>query len=181
MNWRQYNWLAGCAAVCLTVAVLFSGQMVWQKFAVAKPLDKAFLEISGVTEAVWDKQSKNGEPIKIYVTLQNIENLARTYAELNDGARKVLGKKPFKIVIHDGRSAELEQFNYKVQYLVQEAIFTGNFSTMTKQIAAQAKDEHIDLQMYVDAENVYLQTKKAAAEMYVVIPRQFSKSGGESQ
>lgn len=172
MNWRQYNWLVGLLAVFITVIILFAGQVLWQKFAVAKPLDKAFLGINGVVSATWDDQSKNGEPIKIYITLQNIENLAATYEELNSGAKKILGKKPFKIVIRDSRSAELEYFNYKVHYLVQEAIFTGNFSSMAERMATTAQEENIDLWIYVDAENVYMQMKKDAAQMYTIISRQ---------
>lgn len=171
MNWRQYNWVAGCVAVVVTVSVLFGGQLLWQKFAVAKPLDKAFLDINGVVEATWDTQSKNGEAIKIYVTLQNIENLANTYKELNDGAKRVLGKKPFNIVIRDSRSAELEQFDYKVHYDVQEAIFTGNFTSMAEHLADKAKEANIDLVIYVDAENVFIQTTKGTAQMYTIVPR----------
>lgn len=177
MNWRQYNWLVGCVAVFVTLVILFGGQLLWEKFAVAKPLDKAFLNIDGVADAAWDDQSKNGEPIKIYITLQNIDNLARTYEELSSGAKKVLGNKPFKILIRDSRTSELEHFYYQVHYLVQEAIFTGNFSSMAEQIAAKAKEENIDMRIYVDAGNVYMQIKREAAQMYVIIPRVMESRG----
>ncbi|HBS59889.1 MAG TPA: hypothetical protein DEA44_11545 [Firmicutes bacterium] len=179
MKWRQYDWLAGGLAVCFTVALLFGGQLLWQKLAVAQPLDKAFLNISGVTKTTWDNQGKSGEPVKIYVTLQNVANLAKTHDELNNQAKKVLGKKPFKIVLQDNRSAELEQFNYEVQYMVQEAIVTGRFSVMEENLAAKARARNIDLQIYVDGESVYLQTAKDTAQMYVIIPRTGGKSGGE--
>lgn len=171
MNWRQYDWLAGCMAIVITVVTLFAGQALWQKFAVAKPLDKAFAGINGVVAAAWEDQSKNGEPVRIYITLENIDNLAATYEEIDNGAKRVLGKKPFNIVIRDSRSAELEYFNYKVHYMVQEAIFTGKFSSMAEHLAAKAQEENIDLRVYVDAENVYMQTKKDTAQMYTIVPR----------
>jgi len=176
MKWRQYDWRAGCLAVCFTLAVLFGGQLLWQKFIVAQPLDKAFLNINGVAETTLDNQGKNGEPVKIHVTLQNADNLAKTYDELNNQAKTVLGKKPFKIVIHDSRSAELEQFNYEIQYMVQEAIVTGHFSAMEENLAAKARENNLHLQIYVDGDNVYLQTAKETAQMYVIVPRR-----GESQ
>lgn len=177
MNWRQYNWLLGCMAVVVTMVILFGGQLLWEKFAVAKPLDKAFLNINGVVDAAWEDQSKKGEPIKIYVTLQNIDNLAQTYEELSDGAKKVLGKKPFKLLIRDSRSPELEQFHYKLHYIVQEAIFTGDFSSMAEQLAVKAKEENIDMRIYVDASHVYLQTAKDAAQMYILVPRVLESQG----
>lgn len=177
MNWRQYNWLAGCAAVCFTLVVLFGGQLLWKKFAVAQPLDKAFVKIHGVAETSWE-EGKNGEPVKIYATLQHVDNLAKTYEDLNAGAKNVLEKKPFKILIRDNRSQELEQFNYKIQYLVQEAISTGRFAAMEEGLKAKAEAEDIDIRIFVSGDNIYLQTAKDTAQMYVVVPRK-AESGGD--
>lgn len=171
MHWRKYNLLTGCAAVVITVLVLFGGQLLWQKYAVVKPLDRVFLNVNGVAEAVWDRENNSGEPSKLRVKLQDVDNLPETYEQIYMGAKKVLGKKPFAIVILDSRTGELEQFYYEVHFMVQEAIFTGNFSSLAERSAAKAAGENIDLRVYVDAKNVYLQMKKEAAQMYVVVPR----------
>lgn len=172
MNSHKYNWLVGVLAVVLTLAALAGGQLLWQKYAVAKPLDKMLQGIDGLEQAAWEDGTKKEDIVKINVTLHQVTNLSKTYNHITEGSQRILGSKGFKIIIHDSRTPELEQFYYGIHYYIQEAIFNGNFAFMSERIREQAAKQGITVQIYVDANNVYLQAVKDGAEMYEVVPRQ---------
>jgi hypothetical protein len=169
MKFKNDNRLIFVIVLAVTVATLVAGQLLWQKYAVARPLDKGLKGIAGVTDASWD-ESKNGD-ITLTVTLGNVDNLAKTYGEIGETARNSFGQRPARIIIADSRTPELEALYYKLQYSIHEAIFTGNFAAMADRVAAQSRAAGADARVYVDARNVYLQLAKAGAALYAVEPR----------
>ncbi len=169
MNFKNDNRLIFVIVLAVTVATLVAGQLLWQKYAVARPLDNGLKGIAGVTAASWD-ENKNGD-ITITVTLGGVDNLAKTYGEIGETARNTFGRRPARIVIADSRTPELEALYYGLQYNIQEAIFTGNFAAMADRVAARARAGGADARVYVDARNVYLQLTKAGAALYAVEPR----------
>lgn len=170
MDLRKHNWALGLITVLAVVAILSGGQLLWQKYAVAKPLDKVFSEINGVEGTTWEN-SGNSEPVKVYVTLKNVDNLQKTYEGLVNGSQSILGKKTFKIIIKDSRTQELEEFYHSIHYHVYEAAYTGNFAVMAEKINEKASVVGVSVHTYVDASNIYVQASKNAADMYVVLPR----------
>lgn len=170
MNWKRDNWTVFVVALTLTVAILVAGQLMWQKFAVARPLDKGLKEIAGVENAVWE-ENKNGDVI-IKVTLASVPNLAKTYGDIDAAAKRALGKRPARIVLSDHRSPELEELYYTCNYNIQEAVATGGFTVMAERVRSAAQAAGAETKVYVDAQGVYLQLKKGETELYAVIPRQ---------
>jgi hypothetical protein len=169
MNFKRDNRLTFVIALAVTVAVLVAGQLLWQKFAVARPLGSGLQGIAGVTAAGWD-ESKTGE-ITINVTLGNVDNLAKTYGEIGETAKTILGKRPARINIADSRTPELEALYHAVHFHLQEAVATGNFSAMADRVDAKARAAGAEAKVYVDARSVYLQLHKAGASLYAVVPR----------
>ncbi|SMC77015.1 hypothetical protein [Sporomusa malonica] len=177
---KDYNWVVGCLTLVLTLSVLFGGQLLWNKYAVANPINKAFLNIEGIESATvgrLNEQGKNSEQIKIYVKLAHVTNLQKLYAEMADRLKQVSGGREYEIIIQDNRTPELEQFYYSIHYQIQEAIFTGNFATMAERIESKANSAGVTTQMYVDTQNIYLKITKGTNEMYVVIVRDGSRQG----
>lgn len=170
MNRKGYNWLLSALAVALTLAALAGGQIVWQKFVVAQPMDKLFNGIEGVTKASWE-EGKKDDIVQIYITLADVKNLAKTHSAISDGAKRILGTRPYKINIEDSRTAELEQIYYNVHYHIQEAIFTGNFSAMAERVQKLSAEAGVTTQIYVEGKVVYVQMTKNDAQMYVVVTR----------
>jgi hypothetical protein len=170
MNWKRDNWTVFVATLAVTVAVLVAGQLMWQKFAVARPLDRGLKEIAGVESAVWE-ENKNGDVV-IKVALADVPNLAKTYGDIDTAAKRVLGRRPARVVLTDRRSPELEQLYYTCHYNIQEAIATGGFTTMAERVQTAARAVGAEAKVYVDAHSVYLQLKKDGAELYAVVPRQ---------
>jgi len=169
MNFKRDNWLTFVIALAVTVATLVAGQLMWQKYAVARPLDSGLQGIAGVTAATWE-ENKNGD-ITINITLGGVDNLAKTYGEIGDTAKRILGRRPARVILADNRTPELEALYYSLHYHLQEAIFTGNFSTMADHVDAKARAAGAQANVYVDDRNVYLQLSKAGAALYAVVPR----------
>lgn len=169
MNFKRDNRLTFVIALAVTVAVLVAGQLLWQKYAVARPLGSGLQGIAGVAAASWD-ESKNGD-ITINVTLGGVDNLARTYGEIGETAKTILGKRPARTNLADSRTPELETLYHSVHLHLQEAIVTGNFSAMADRVDAKARAAGAEAKVFVDARNVYLQLHKAGASLYAVVPR----------
>lgn len=183
MPHRNYNWVAGCLVLVITLAILFGGQLLWNKYAIAKPISDLFKNIDGVESATLGRltdQGKNNEKIKIYVKLSNVPDLQKAYQEITDGLNQIDSGKKYDLVIEDKRTPDLERFYYDIHYYIQEAISTGNFAAMAERIETKADTAGITAKVYVDTQNVYLQMTKAGAEMYVVIARNDSGLGGKS-
>ncbi|HWR07187.1 hypothetical protein [Sporomusa sp.] len=180
MTKKDYNWVVGGLTLVLTLAVLFGGQLLWNKYAVANPINKTFQNIDGV-ESVHigplNEQGRTGEPIKIYVKLAHVPNLQKLYGEMAEGLKQVSGQKKYDIIIQDNRTPDLDKFYYSIHYTIQEAIFTGNFTEMAERIEAKASIAGVETQTYVDTNKVYLQMTKGTNEMYVVVARADSRQG----
>ncbi len=177
---KDYNWVVGCLTLVLTLAVLFGSQLLWNKYAVANPINKMFQNINGVesvTVGRLNEQGKNNEKIKIYVKLNKVSDLQSLYGEIIDGLRQIDGGKKYDIVIQDTRTPELEQFYYTIHYYIQEAIFTGNFAAMADHINAKASSAGVEVQIYVDIKNIYVKMTQGTAEMYVVVTRDGNNQG----
>lgn len=171
MENRLKNWVVVLIAVFVTFSVLGASQMLWQKFAVARPLDAALQGIDGVTKVVRESGSRKDDIVKVQVSLKNAANLQKTYTELADGITAVIGSRRIQIILSDSRNAELESFYYSVQPNLQEAMATGKFTVMVKQLEEQAAPRGIKAQVFIDNRNIYLQLVKDEAELYQVVPR----------
>ena len=170
MNSKNYNWLLSAVAVVLTLAVLSGGQMLWQRFTVVQPMDKLLQGIDGVTKSSWE-EGKKDDTVQIYITLSETKNFPKTYSAIHDGAKRILGSRPFKVNIADSRSDELEQFYHKIHYQLHEAVFTGNFSLMAEKIQKLADESGITARVYVESKTVYVQLTKGQNELYAVVTR----------
>lgn len=172
MTGKRDNWTIFIIVLVATVATLVCGQLLWQKFAVAKPLDKGLQEIQGVEAATWGDNNKNTDCVIMDVSLGQVANLQKTYGGITDTAKRILGRKPFRVVLHDHRTPELESLYYTVHYQIQEAIVTGNFVVLAERIEEKAAAAKVDAKVYVDTKNVYVQLTKGTDAFYAVIPRQ---------
>jgi len=169
MNLKRDKYITFVAALAVTVAVLVAGQLLWQKYAVARPLDAALRAIPGVAAASWE-ESRNGD-LTITVTLGTVDNLAKTYGEIGATAKTVLGRRPARIVLADSRTPERERLAFALNLPVQEAIKTGNFTVMAERVAAAARAAGAEARVSVDAANVYLQLARDGAALYEIVPR----------
>ncbi|QDR81126.1 hypothetical protein [Sporomusa termitida] len=176
---KNINWVVGGLTLMLTLASLFGGQLLWNKYAVVNPINNAVQSIKGVESVAVSRLNEQGDSknIKIYVKLAQVANLQKLYAELEEALKQVHRPQRYELVIQDSRTPELEQFYHSIHYSVQEAVFTGNFTAMAGSIAAKAGSAGVEAQTYVDTKNIYLQMTKGTNEMYVVVTRDSNRAG----
>ncbi|MBP2653067.1 MAG: hypothetical protein H6Q73_636 [Firmicutes bacterium] len=174
MTWNHNNWTVYAATLFITIAVLVAGQLVWNNYGIAKPLNKSMQDIPGVEGATWNEAGKNSDGITITVTLGQVADLQKTYNQIMSTSKKILGRRSFSVILDDHRTPELESLYYDIHYYVQEAITTGNFAAMADSIKAHARTAQVEARVYVDAKYVYVELTKGQTALYSVIPRQSS-------
>ncbi|MDL2281008.1 hypothetical protein LJC10_04040 [Selenomonadales bacterium OttesenSCG-928-I06] len=166
----------GILTLCLTLAILFTGQFFWNKYTLNKPINETLNSIEGIqiVEISSESDNKNISKPKIFLTLNNVENIQILYKEVINTLSVYNSSEKYEIIIKDTRNESLEDFYYQVHYYIQEAITIGNFPNMIEKIREKAKDE-FQVKVYVDTDYIYLDIRdiktNLTSQMYIVIPR----------
>ena len=160
-----------CIALILTVACLFAIQTVWQTYAVDSPLDKTLKEIDGVVTVTLEDRKKTNEGTMIYVTLDKVDNLQKTYEEITAKTEQTLKGSKYTVEIQDNRSEELDQAYYDLHYYVQKSMVDGDFPQLESKIQEKADTIGAAAKVYVDKKNIYLQLSKDNQFLYAVTAR----------
>lgn len=172
VNWQKYNWSIIIIGILLTFAATSSMYYFWQQNTITKPLSLAIQEIEGVEAVTLNNQDKAQTALVIDVTLNNINNLQKTYTHINHTIQTKVGSQKYKLILHDHSTPALEQLYYSIHHQIFEGIATGKFSTMHNIIQEKAAVADTKAQVYVDANYIYLQLTTATGNLYQVIPRQ---------
>jgi len=178
MKKRYIQFLKGCIALIITVTVLYSGQAIWQNYAVDLPLDRTLHGIAGVEKVTWD-DSRINDKISINVTLNNIANLQETYEEINEKIKKTLKSNEYNLEIYDNRTPELEQAYYEIHYYIQKAVVNGDFPMLAEKVQENASASGASAKVYVDEGHIYLQMAKGDSSLYSVVARHSGRIGGD--
>ena len=165
-------------AFIVTLFMLLVGQILWQNYGVNMPLEKSLQSIDGVKNIVWNKNSKIAEPAQIEVTLGNVANIQKTYKEIHQKSGKVLGVRPYNIIIKDNRTPELENIYNDINYYVQKAISDGDFPLLAQKTEDIAKQVGVSAEVFVDEQYVYIQLNKEDTSLYMVALRYSNGIGG---
>ena len=179
MKTRYIQFLKGCIALIITVAILYTGQAIWQNYAVDLPLDKALNGIAGVEKVTWDDSGKINDTIKINVTLSSIADLQKTHKEINEKIKSTLKGDEYQLEIMDNRTPELDQAYYEIHYYIQKAIVDGDFPMLEEKVSEKAADSGAAAKVYVDEGHIYLQMTKGDSSLYSVAARRFDRIGGD--
>ena len=171
MNSKGLRWHAGGLAFVTTLGLLYLGQLLYQTYAVARPLAEALRGIDGVEKVEIADSLKGRDPLVIEVALDNPANFAATYAALEKRTAGILGREPFHLVIRDHRTDELAALYHEMRFILQEAAARGNFSAMASKAQALARAAGATICLDVDADRIYIKLNKGGAALYEVIPR----------
>jgi hypothetical protein len=180
MRGKKYSWLYGVLASLITLAMLFGGQALFNKYAMAKPMDKMFEHMDGI-ERVQITFDEPGDSLgKIEIALTDVDNLQVLYVQILAGLDKYGGAKKYNIVLKDTRDAQLEDFYYQIHYFLEEARDNKNFAAMAEKIQKKSAESGIRSKIYVDAGYIYLQAEKksweqlrAGNQLYIVLARSY--------
>ncbi len=165
-------------AFIITLFILLVGQILWQNHAINKPLEKSLQSIDGVKNIVWNKNSKIVEAVQIEVTLGDVTNIQKTYKEIDQKTHEVLGSKPYRIIIKDNRTLELENLYDDINSYVQKAISDGDFPLLAQKTEDIAKQVAVNAKVFVDEQYVYVQLNKEDTSLYMLTLRHSNGIGG---
>ncbi|MGI6035759.1 MAG: hypothetical protein ACOYCE_08160 [Limnochordia bacterium] len=151
------------------LGLLFSGQQLFYRWQVLRPLEESFRDVAGVEEV--NIERRQGQ---LYLEFQvaPVENLRTTYLDLVGVGRELLGDRKVTIHIKDTRDPFLSEVFYDMHFTIAEGIATGRFARMAGELEALVERAGLEKgRFYVDEDNVYVQLTKDDAYLYEIIPR----------
>ncbi len=167
MQWHGFRVHIIIISVILGLLVFAGGQWLYEKYNYDEPLDKTLSSNKAVESY---KLSGEDQPVTVELKLKNVENLGKTYGELDNSLREVLGGKEYKIKLVDNRNRQLENIYYHSQFAVYEAMARGNYREMEQYISRQAAAAGAQANVFMDQEAVYVQIKNGDYYLYEIIP-----------
>jgi len=116
----------------------------------------------------------------INLTFDNIDNLMEAYSDIFDTMEKRLNGQPFEIKIVNKANSELEDvYNNKVQYIIFEALKTGEFTEMRarldeieKMVSENSTSGPLKIKVFLDSEKLYLDMQLGDTHYYKVIEQE---------
>ncbi len=151
------------------LGALFGLQQLYKYSQIDQPLARFFQERKEVADV---RVREVGNEVRIRLQLGDVANLRETYRALEDGARSVLGVRPFRLEITDNRDAGLIDDYYKLHYTIQEGLATGRFTEMARAVSEAAAGLGLDeARVLVDADRLYVQLRRGSHHLYELIPR----------
>jgi hypothetical protein len=151
------------------LGLLFSGQQLFYRWQVLRPLEESFRDVAGVEEV--NIERRQGQ---LYLEFQvaPVENLRTTYLDLVGVGRELLGDRKVTVYIKDTRDPFLSEVFYDMHFTIAEGIATGRFARMAGELEALVERAGLEKgRFYVDEDNVYVQLTKDDAYLYEIIPR----------
>lgn len=159
------------------LGALFGLQQVYKYSRIDQPLARFF---EGHKEVTAVRVQEVGNEFRVRLQLGDVSNLRETYRTLEEGARSILGARPFRLEIADDRDARLVDDYYKLHYVIQEGLATGRFTEMARAVSAAAAGLGLDeARVLVDADRLYVQMRRGSRHLYEIIPRARPAAGAE--
>jgi hypothetical protein len=170
MPLQQWRISTIVAAMLITLALLLGGQHLYNKYLVNDSLDRQIARVAAVEEL---RVARDEKPPAVYIHIPHVQDLQTDYRELTEIIRKRLGS-DYRVVLLDNRTSELQSLYEQCSFAIQEAITTGNFQAMQKEVSRLAAASNVQNSLSVDSYNVYLELRDerdSSSYLYEVIPR----------
>ena len=168
MNLQNIRWPVLVATLAVTLAVLFGAGFVVKSQTVEEPLRSVYANSPVVESSTVERL---GDTYVIKVAFKDVPDFAPAYMKLHADTEKLLKETPFEIEVADRRTPELEQAFRRVNLFVQEALATGQFSTMADRVEAEAAKAGLTARLDVDNDRVFVQMHGQNAYLYSVAER----------
>lgn len=170
MEFKDINIKRVLIFLLVFLSILFLANYVYRVYYIEKPL-KEFYENSSIVKS-YEIINKNNIK-EINLTLKQVDNLKDAYNSLLVGTEKVLNNKKFIIKLENDKNADekLNEFYYKIQFIVYEAIQKGEFLKMSQYIMAESQRNNINSKLYIDEKNLYIQLNDEDKYLYKIISR----------
>lgn len=152
------------------------GQWYYAKNVVEKTVQRVLYQDQHVSSVEIKKEK---DEIVIYLTLKDVDNLMAVYLKIQDIIERQLKTQPFKLKIVNNISPIIKDLYYdEIQFIIYEALQTGEFTQMKAQLdkiqymESQITPKPVEIKVFIDVENLYLQIKSNEYTLYEVIKRE---------
>lgn len=144
-------------------------QQIYTKYTIEKALANIIAKKPEI-EKVYVKTDLG--KIKVYVRFKDIENFMQVYDNLYETINYNLKGKPFSIEINNPPDKFLEEvYDQHIQFVVYEAVQTGNYTEMKKQLDDISSSKKIFIKAYINNKNVYLKLTHEDNYFYCIIKK----------
>lgn len=158
--------------IIITVIVLIMllvGQWLYTKYFAEKSLENTLLKNNYVDNV---NVIKEGKEFKIQIKLKNISNIKTVYNDLYDIISNHLKNESFSVEILNKPCETIEYlYEDKVQFIIYEALQTGHFTQMKATLDKIQAKHGIDIKVFLDSNNIYLQMQYDKSALYKIIER----------
>ncbi len=152
-------------------------QWHYTKNVMTKTLEKELLQNKYVSN-IQVKEEK--EKIIVYVTFKDVDNLMEVYITIHGIMDRQLKGRPFELeIVNQANKMISDLYNNEIQFIIYEALQTGKFTEMKTRLDeiqyAKAKNtilEPVEIKVFIDLDNLYLQIKLNESSFYKVISRE---------
>lgn len=157
-------------AALLSAVLLFGGYMIYDKVAVAAPIEEAISKLPDVIAA--EKPVMDSEQVTISIELTENANLREIYGSISKDAADAIGDRKLELDVQTESDPELESVWQSALFAVAEAMDTKSYSDIPEAMdKAAAAYDNVTVTTEMDENNVYITLKNDSAEKYVVLPR----------
>jgi len=157
------------AVTSISLALMLAGQWIYTKYTLDKSLVNIISQKPGVEKA--DIKSEKGKII-VSVEFKDIGNFMEAYDDLYDTLDYSLKGKPFSIVLtNQPDNAIKDVYENHIQYIVYEALQTGNYTVMKDKLDEIGSQKEIDINSYINQKNIYIKLKHEDHYFYYIIKR----------
>jgi hypothetical protein len=166
------RWPIVLMAFVLTISSIYVVSYWRQQRLIEEPLKESLLQIEDVEDV---DISKIGNETVFLVTLKEVENLYKTYQNLEEILDSTYKDGSYIISLVDQRNPYLESIYEKIHFALMEGERVGNYSHMSKEISMflEQESELENYNMWVDQKRIYLQLSSENSFLYMIVPLQY--------
>ncbi|MEW6723650.1 MAG: hypothetical protein AB1331_01840 [Bacillota bacterium] len=167
-GFKRLRWI-WVATFSLLVFALLAGTIYVAKWqSTDRPLQAGLSKLAYVRGVHLEQ---DGRELVVKISLGEVSDLAAAYGEMESLVAAAWRGKPYRLVLHDTRGAELTALWRETQFAVYEAVQTGGYIAMVRAIGEAAVSRGIRTSLAMDARYLYVHYQKDSYHLCEVIPR----------
>lgn len=151
--------------------LMLSLQWYFGKNVKLRALERELLEHKYVSSVEINEQK---EQVVVCLSLMNIDNFKEAYDKICETIKERLKMQPFELKIINEADPELEDiFDNKVQFIVYEALATGEFTKMRASLdEIENTSDSLRVQVFLDSSKLFLHIRLKESNYYRIINRE---------
>lgn len=164
----EFRIAVGLLTLLLTLGILFGGYSVFTVYGIEKPAEKSLTSVEYVSAVSIEKENNI---YNIRVKLEPVENLQKTYSNLQQAASQRLAADSYILHITDNRNQRLDQLYTELQPGVQQALARHEFVWLDSELRQKTDELGIEYQLMVDENNIYIHLTDGNFYLYEIVAR----------